>query len=348
MAFTDRNATSKVRIRRNSQRAAVVDYAAHIKLKSTGGLVASATGLAIKLDGTSLALSASGLKLDVITTKGDILTYASAPARLPVGTDGQVLIADSSQSTGLKWGAASSSSSTPNAITWGGPWNTAYAYVSDTFTHANSSSFIGTAPTGQTWSNDSGTWGVISNTAYCSATSAEPGSNSNASIESRVSDCVVNVTISTVSTGNGLIVRADNANPGLNHVLIYSDGSTIQIFEKLGIGSYTALTTFPGTITYTPTNGDVLSVSMSGTFLNVFVNSVSVGTASSTRYTTNTRHGLYSDNTTVRYDNFSVTHIPGTYVPNEIVTYSGGLYINILGTTSANNPSNATYWIQLA
>lgn len=38
-----------------------------------------------------------------ITTKGDLLTYSSAMARLGVGTDGQVLSADSTASTGLKW-----------------------------------------------------------------------------------------------------------------------------------------------------------------------------------------------------------------------------------------------------
>jgi hypothetical protein len=42
-----------------------------------------------------------------VTTKGDLISRdASAPARLGVGTNGQVLTADSAAATGLKWAAA--------------------------------------------------------------------------------------------------------------------------------------------------------------------------------------------------------------------------------------------------
>lgn len=42
-------------------------------------------------------------KLGVLTTKGDLLTFDSDHARIGVGTDGQGLVADSTQTTGLKW-----------------------------------------------------------------------------------------------------------------------------------------------------------------------------------------------------------------------------------------------------
>jgi len=38
-----------------------------------------------------------------LTTKGDLYTYSTADARLGVGTNGQVLTADSTEATGLKW-----------------------------------------------------------------------------------------------------------------------------------------------------------------------------------------------------------------------------------------------------
>lgn len=43
-----------------------------------------------------------------LTTKGDLFTWDTGNARLPVGTNGQVLTADSTQATGIKWAAVSS------------------------------------------------------------------------------------------------------------------------------------------------------------------------------------------------------------------------------------------------
>jgi hypothetical protein len=43
-----------------------------------------------------------------LTTKGDLYTYSTTDARLGVGTNGQVLTADSAEATGLKWASAAS------------------------------------------------------------------------------------------------------------------------------------------------------------------------------------------------------------------------------------------------
>jgi hypothetical protein len=43
-----------------------------------------------------------------LTTKGDIWVYGTGDTRLPVGTNGHTLVADSVEATGLKWAAPSS------------------------------------------------------------------------------------------------------------------------------------------------------------------------------------------------------------------------------------------------
>jgi len=55
----------------------------------------------------NLTTSGGGGISSPLTTKGDLFTYSTVDARLGVGTDGQALIADSAEATGLKWGTVS-------------------------------------------------------------------------------------------------------------------------------------------------------------------------------------------------------------------------------------------------
>lgn len=63
------------------------------------------SGCALWYDSTSSRwrLFTGGGSASPLTTKGDIYTYSTADDRLPVGTDGQFLSADSGETTGLKW-----------------------------------------------------------------------------------------------------------------------------------------------------------------------------------------------------------------------------------------------------
>lgn len=59
--------------------------------------------------------SASGFA-DPTTTKGDLIVHGASTTRLGVGTDGQVLTADSTQTNGIKWATPSGGSQTIYAV----------------------------------------------------------------------------------------------------------------------------------------------------------------------------------------------------------------------------------------
>lgn len=85
-------------------------------LSIAGSPITTSGTLAITLSGTALPIANGGTgqtsaasafgALSPLTTKGDILAYSTLNARLPVGANGEVLTADSTQALGVKWAAA--------------------------------------------------------------------------------------------------------------------------------------------------------------------------------------------------------------------------------------------------
>lgn len=73
----------------------------------------------ITTDVTVTTPSTTYITKSTLTTKGDLIsaTAASTPSRLGVGTNGQVLSADSAEATGLKWAAAGTGTVTSVSVT---------------------------------------------------------------------------------------------------------------------------------------------------------------------------------------------------------------------------------------
>lgn len=76
------------------------------KLENITGLITQGSNVTITGSGTTgspYVINSTGGGTSPLTTKGDLYTYSTTDDRLPVGTNGQVLTADSSEATGLKW-----------------------------------------------------------------------------------------------------------------------------------------------------------------------------------------------------------------------------------------------------
>jgi hypothetical protein len=89
-----------------------------LKGGTTGQVLSKASGT--DLDFTWVAQDDSNaIQNAIVDAKGDLIaaTAADTPARLAVGTNGQVLTADSTESTGLKWATPATSTSGLTLIT---------------------------------------------------------------------------------------------------------------------------------------------------------------------------------------------------------------------------------------
>ena len=80
-----------------------------LKGGTTGQVLAKASGTDLDFTWTT---DATGIPATILDAKGDIIaaTAADTASRLAVGTNGQVLTADSTTATGLKWATAASGS----------------------------------------------------------------------------------------------------------------------------------------------------------------------------------------------------------------------------------------------
>jgi hypothetical protein len=85
--------------------------------------------------GVAILYSDSAGASTPLTTKGDLFGYDTANARIPIGTNNQVLTADSAQALGLKWATPSSGSETLISTTSLSGASTTISSIPSTYTH---------------------------------------------------------------------------------------------------------------------------------------------------------------------------------------------------------------------
>jgi len=183
----------------------------------------------------------------------------------------------------------------------GAPGPATFSTITDSFNRINSALTLGTTDTGHTWQYlSTGVWGIAANQAYNPTNSV---TNKDAAVvQSLVSDCSVQVTFATHVSS----MRVGFRYTDLNNGFIVNDEGSQYVLYRLQSGSYTSI---GSTTLITPTNGDVIKVTLSGSSITVYVNGVSKITATDTFNQTATLHGIASnDNTAVaRWDTFSIT-----------------------------------------
>lgn len=108
LAESGGNAGSDFEISRYSDAAALLDTPLTIR-RADGLVTLGAQKWTGPIDGggqTISNVSITGAMIDPTTTKGDLIVHGAATTRMPVGADGQILTADSTQPLGVKWSAA--------------------------------------------------------------------------------------------------------------------------------------------------------------------------------------------------------------------------------------------------
>lgn len=164
--------------------------------------------------------------------------------------------------------------------------------VTDSFNRTDTTSAIGNLDTGQAWNVLSGTWGISSNQGYASATN---GAQNHVVVNSSLSDCSVQATMSTGFDG-GLCFRAIDDNN------LFVTSAQDGIVYRRTSGGFTNVMNMSSSFT----SGDVMKATLSGTGVEIFKNGSSVGSFTDSQGSTATNHGLRVFAVAMRFDNFSV------------------------------------------
>lgn len=259
----DAQANSPSRHRRNWQRARNGALTKTIKTTApitngTGGLSLNIDNVTLDLTGGALEIKDNGVGLTKqgwATMKGDLLTYTgSAYARLPVGADGLILAADSTQTDGIKWTAAG----TP-----------LYTSMANTTVHANTSpqtftGFSGTIPAGYLNGSTFRLFKVW--TSFASTASV----NDSITYDMLINGVVVSTFTLPLAAATSAIIHVETdlymttAEADTFYLVVANAGTTLSASALTTANAQNTLSTFTGALTITwrvtctVTNSDVI------------------------------------------------------------------------------------------
>lgn len=179
--------------------------------------------------------------------------------------------------------------------------------LSDTFDRGDNPASMGSTDGGtlapQAWTplgGPPGTFGIISNTAYCSADGGAGGGNINY-VDPGVASCTVGAFVSAIANGWRLAVRCNNLD---NHFILDAAAAGLTFYRRQA-GSYNQVgLTYNGTIS----NGDFLSITPAGDDFTIKQNGITRITGTDSFNNTLTKHGIGTGSAGAhRFNNFSIT-----------------------------------------
>lgn len=171
--------------------------------------------------------------------------------------------------------------------------------VMDTFNRADSALALGTADTGQVWTNNSGILGISSNKVYMPS-----GSSAIATLDSKQSKVAVSFVDSGIQESgffNGVIARYTDTSNYVRAVL----QTTTLFLQRRQAGTTTVL----NSVAVTRNDGDIYKLVADGTTLTVFKNGVNILTVSESFNNSATRQGMIVSTALARMDNFTVEEL---------------------------------------
>ena len=302
--------------------------------------------------------------LNVLTTKGDLLSYSTAPTRLAVGgTNGQILQVSSGAGTGLAWSTATyPATTTINQLLFSSAGNTVTGLVT-----ANNSVLVTSAGGVPSLSatlpaNISAT--TMKLTTPWITTSLLDTNGATWVNQTATASAVNYVTVVNNSTGNAPALLAQGTD-GNVPLALGPKSSVVQVYDPLGVVSgqvnfynaanthFTGLKVATGQSTnYTATlpaadgsNGSVLQSNGSNVWSFSTATYPTTTTANQILYSSaaNTVTGLATANSGVLVTNGSGVPSISTTLPSGLAATNLTLTTPVLGTPQSGNLSNCTF-----